>query len=179
MTSQRIGKYACLEIERRYLLKDVPADLALTGDGWRITDRYIPDTRLRLRCMESMAGEGSIFKLTQKYRASHQAVTEATITNMYLSEEEHNRLKALDARILQKVRRSYRVQSRDFSVDVFEGRHRGLILAELELEVTMPSNDVDLPSFILKEITNDPFFSGGNLAMMTDEEFRQGLRERI
>ena len=67
MSSKRIGKYACLEIERRYLLKDIPADLDVTGNGWRIIDRYLPDTRLRLRRMESRAGEGRIFKLTQKY----------------------------------------------------------------------------------------------------------------
>jgi len=26
-------------------------------------------------------------------------------------------------------------------------------------------------------VTDDPFFSGGNLAMMRDEEFRQGLSQ--
>jgi|GEM_PF-5831898 hypothetical protein len=31
MASQRIGKYACLEVECRYLLKTIPADPFFTG----------------------------------------------------------------------------------------------------------------------------------------------------
>ena len=46
MTSQRIGKYACLEIESRYLLRRIPDDLLEHPKGWLITDRYLPDTRL-------------------------------------------------------------------------------------------------------------------------------------
>jgi hypothetical protein len=30
-----------------------------------------------------------------------------------------------------------------------------------------------LPSFIIKDVTEDPFFTGGNLVTITDEEFRQ------
>lgn len=65
------------------------------------------------------------------------------------------------------------------SIDVFEGRHQGLILADMELEIKAGTDEFALPSFVLKDVTNDLFFTGGNLISLTDEEFRQGLLQRI
>ena len=179
MTSQRIGKYACLETERRYLLKDIPDDLLENTNGWLITDRYFPKTRLRLRHMKSISGHETIYKLTQKYRSETQNAYETTITNLYLTEAEYNLLKTLEAKIIKKTRYSYRVQKHNFSIDVFEGRHQGLILAEMELDNKVKADEFVLPSFALKDVTDDPFFTGGNLVTMTDEEFKLGLSQRI
>jgi hypothetical protein len=87
MSTQRIGKYACLEIERRYLLRQFPTDLAGRPPAWRITDHYVLPTRLRLRRMES--GETVHWKLGQKFRAPGQHPFEATITNLTLTEQEY------------------------------------------------------------------------------------------
>ena len=179
MTSQRIGKYACLEVECRYLLNKVPDELLENAQGWLITDRYLPNTRLRLRHMKSVTGKENIFKLTQKYRSEAQNAYETTLTNMYLTEAEYNHLEALEAKILKKRRYPYTVQNHSFSIDVFEGRHQGLILAEIELENKAEVSGFVLPSFVLKDVTDDPFFTGGNLVTMADEEFRQGLSQRI
>ena len=179
MTSQRIGKYACLETERRYLLRTVPDDLPANADGWHITDCYFPNTRLRLRNMKSIAGDENIHKLTQKYRSGTQNAYETTITNIYLTEAEYNFLQPLEAKIIRKRRYPYSAQNHNFSIDVFEGRHQGLILAEIELEEKSGLDEFVLPLFALKDVTEDLFFSGGNLAIMTDEGFRQGLSQRM
>lgn len=179
MTSQRIGKYACLEVECRYLLNKIPDDLLDNPKGWLITDRYLPNTRLRLRHMKSITGKEDIYKLTQKYRSKTQNAYETTITNMYLTEAEYNHFEALEAKTLTKRRYPYMMQNHAFSIDVFEGRHQGLILAEMELEHEAEVSEFVLPSFVLKEVTNDPFFTGGNLVTMTDAEFKQGLSQRI
>jgi hypothetical protein len=42
MTAQRIGKYACLEVECRYLLSSIPNGLLESQNYWLITDRYFP-----------------------------------------------------------------------------------------------------------------------------------------
>lgn len=179
MTSQRIGKYACLETERRYLLKNIPDDLLINTNGWLITDRYFPNTRLRLRQMNSVSGNATIYKLTQKYRSETQNAYETTITNLYLTEEEYNHLLSLDGTMIRKKRYPYRVQNDHFSIDVFEGRHQGLILAEMEFDGQSGLGESALPLFAIKEVTLDPFFTGGNLVTMTDEEFRQGLSQRL
>ena len=179
MTSQRIGKYACLETERRYLLKKFPDDLLDTTNGWLITDRYFPNTRLRLRHMKSISGKENIYKLTQKYRAESQNAYETTITNVYLTEAEYNFLEPLEAKIIKKKRYPYSAQNHNFSIDVFEGRHQGLILAEMEFERQSELGEFALALFALKDVTDDLFFTGGNLVTMTDEEFRQGLSQRL
>jgi CYTH domain-containing protein len=179
MTSQHIGKYACLEVECRFLLDRIPDGLLDNPKGWLITDRYLSNTRLRLRQMKSITGKEMIYKLTQKYRSEKQNAFETTITNIYLTKAEHNLLEALEAKILTKKRYSYKAQNRAFSIDVFEGRHKGLILAEMELDNKAEAGEFALPSFVLKEVTNDPFFTGGNLVTMTDAEFEHGLSERI
>ena len=178
MTSQRIGKYACLEVECRYLLNKMPDDLLGSSQGWLITDRYFSNTRLRLRHMQSLAGDEHIYKLTKKYHSETQNAYETIITNVYLTEAEYNLFEALEAKILKKKRYKYSLPSFALSIDVFEGRHQGLILAELEVEHKAEADKVVLPSFVLKDVTDDPFFTGGNLVTMTDEEFKQGLSQR-
>ena len=179
MASHRIGKYACLEVEHRYLLNNVPEDVLGNANGWLVTDRYFPNTRLRLRHMKSVSGNENIYKLTQKYRTESQNAYEATITNIYLTEAEYRFLESLEAKILQKKRYPSTLQNHSLSIDVFEGRHQGLILAEMELANKAEVDTFVLPSFVLKDVTDDPFFTGGNLVTMTDEEFRQGLSQRI
>ena len=179
MTTQHIGKYACLEVECRYLLNMIPDALLGVPKGWQITDRYFPNTRLRLRHMQSLSGDGNVYKLTQKYRSEAQNAYETTITNVYLTEAEYKRFEALEARILEKKRYPYTLQSYSLSIDVFEGRHQGLILAEMEVERKEVVDELALPSFILKDVTEDPFFTGGNLVTMMAEEFRQGLSQRL
>ena len=179
MTSLRIGKYACLEFERRYLVKKLPDDFVESENSWLITDSYFPNTRLRLRSMKSISGNEHLYKLTQKYRSETQNATETTITNIYLTEAEYNYFEPLEAKIIKKRRYPYRVHNHNFSIDVFEDRHQDLILAEKEFEEKPELDEFALPSFALKDVTDDPFFTGGNLAIMTDEEFRQGFRQRI
>jgi len=179
MASQRVGKYACLEVECRYLLNKIPEDLLDMPKGWLITDRYFPNTRLRLRHMQSLSGDEQIYKLTQKYRSETQNAYETIITNMYLTEAEYNHFEALEAKILKKKRYPYSLPDFSLSIDVFEGRHQGLILAEREVEQKAGVVELVLPSFVLKDITEDPFFTGGNLVSMTDEEFQQGLSQRL
>ena len=129
--------------------------------------------------MKSISTGEEILKLTQKYRSDTQSPSETTITNLYLTEAEFNLLEPLESKIIIKKRFPYRVQNLLYSIDVFEGRHQGLILAEMELESDPPGEENALPSFALNDVTEDPFFTGGNLVMMSDEEFRQGLTQRM
>jgi len=94
MTSQRVGKYACLEVECRYLVNMIPDGLLDDLNGWQITDRYLLNTRLRLRHMQLPSGEEHLYKLTQKYRSETQNAYETIITNMYLTRPNISTLKS-------------------------------------------------------------------------------------
>ena len=179
MSSQRIGKYACLEVESRYLLNKAPGTVLGDPNSWLITDRYFANTRLRLRHMKSVSKNEDIYKLTQKYRTETQNAYESIITNLYLTEAEYGLFESIEAKIIQKRRYPYTMPNYSLSIDVFEGRHQGLILAEMEMENKAEAEALVLPSFVLKDVTEDPFFAGGNLVTMRDEEFRQGLSQRL
>jgi CYTH domain-containing protein len=161
------------------LLNKIPDDLLDNPKGWLIIDRYLPNTRLRLRHMQSLSGDENIYKLTQKYRSETQNAYETTITNVYLNEAEYNLFAALDGKVLKKTRYPYTLSNYALSIDVFEGRHQGLILAEMEVEKKVGVDDLALPSVVIQDVTQDPFFTGGSLMTVTDEEFRQGLSHRL
>ena len=175
MSSQRVGKYACLEIERRYLLGSPPIGLSETAESWYIVDHYFLDTRLRLRRMSSVSGSEIIYKLGQKYRSATQDASKTTITNMYLTEEEYSFLEKLEGKVTEKKRFRHEVEGRIYSIDVFEGRHRGLVLAEIEFEMESELANISLPDFAIKDVTDDPFFTGGFLAGLLKHEFRERL----
>jgi hypothetical protein len=44
MSSQRIGKYACLELELRYLLRELPAELRGGEYNWHYTPAELATT---------------------------------------------------------------------------------------------------------------------------------------
>ena len=179
MSSKRLGKYACLELERRFLLRELPSDLAEQANGWFIVDRYIVDTRLRLRRMIEMESGQIVFKFGQKYRAPSQGGAETTLTNMYLDEKEYDGLSKLEAREVVKRRYRYVKDGLEYGVDVFEGELRGLILAEIECETEPECERLQTPSFALREVTDDIFFSGGFLAKLTRAEYEAGLAKRL
>lgn len=170
--SEPAGKYARFELERRFLVGLLPDDAGL-GDGWRIHDRYIENTQLRLRRIEPTGGGEAIFKLGQKHAPSPPDFSRTTITNMYLSAREYDVLAALPARELRKIRRLLRDHGRVFSVDAFEGELAGLVLAEVELETHAElSEPLDLPSWVIREVSDDARFTGGSLAAFDGERAR-------
>src|ERR671930_877139 len=114
--SQHAGKYARFELERRFLVEHLPEGIE-QGRGWRITDRYIKDTQLRLRRMEPIHGGHTIFKLGQKQAPSPPDFSRMTITNIYLSPSEYATLAELDALEIDKLRYPFEHAGRIFNID--------------------------------------------------------------
>lgn len=133
------------------------------GPASEIHDRYLLDTSLRLRRIESESGV--TFKLGQKIRRNEEDPGLVMITNIYLTEIEHAALTLLPGRELTKIRRLVDVGGSTFAIDEFSGRLAGLILAETELQAADPPRRP--PPGSVKEVTDDDRFSGGGLAFAT------------
>jgi CYTH domain-containing protein len=163
-------KYARIERERRFLLDRFPgADVVRVR---RITDRYLDGTRLRLR--EQIEGDGpAVYKLTQKVPARTGGAQQGSITNIYLAEEEFRLLAQLPAKMLRKVR--YSVPP--FGIDVFEGALEGLRLAEAEFDSDAEADALILPEYILREVTDDARFTGGQLVCASRADIEGWLTE--
>ena len=155
-------KYAHLERERRWLVdRDARPDIA-HHECLLIEDRYLDDTRFRLRRM-SKPGWSSC-KLTKKYEAEDPAIR--PIVTAYLSEAEFQLFHQLPSREIVKRRYRMVLDDRVWSLDLFEGGLAGLEVVESET-----SSDRDLvslvpPPWVEREITYDTRYQCGSLAQI-------------
>jgi hypothetical protein len=167
------GKYARPERERRFLLAKVPPDAT---DPHEIVDRYLVGTRLRVRTITS--AEGRVYKLGQKVRPDPADPGLVMHTTCYLSRAEYDVLAALPAHELRKTRRRASA-GRALSVDEFHDELEGLVLAEVDLELSEPADGpFRPPDYCLAEVTADERFTGGQLAV-TDRATLLGLLEVV
>jgi CYTH domain-containing protein len=175
--SEHAGKYARFELERRFLVGCVPEGIA-EDRGWRISDRYIKNTHLRLRRMEPIHGGEIIFKLGQKQVPSPPDFSRMTITNIYLSPGEYAVFAGLEALELHKLRHSIEHDDRMFSVDVFNDHLTGLVLAEVGFETRHEMDQpFDLPAWVIREVSGDIRFTGGALANLTADQAAGLIRQ--
>ena len=175
--SEQAGKYARFELERRFLVEHLPEGIE-HEHGWRITDRYVKNTHLRLRRMEPIHGGDTIFKLGQKQVPLPPDFGRMTITNIYLSPAEYTVLLNLEALELHKRRYPFARDDRTFSIDVFDGTLSGLALAETSFDtIEEIDQPLDLPSWLGPEVSRDSRFTGGALASLTPEQAAELLRQ--
>ena len=161
-------KYGRVEAERRFLVAEFPASLAFDR-RYRIEDRYISQSRLRLRRMEDADGAVA-YKLARKLPPHGPG--QGVMGNLYLDEGEYRLLKGLDAQVIKKTRH----YSGSWGVDVFEGELKGLILAESEAENEAALRELVPPFAVVREVTESVFFTGGRLAGVTAETLAEVLR---
>jgi len=159
------NKYARPEYERRFLLKTLPADLD-ESQFVRIVDHYVKGTRLRLRRLER-PGAGIVeYKFAVKFADASLPDGCIALTNLYLTAAEYDYLRPfVGADSIVKRRYPYMHNGWLYDIDVFEGAQDGLILAEIELETADEFRGFPPPEFAARDVTADPFFTGGNLAM--------------
>lgn len=165
------SKYARVEIERRFLLAGVPDDAEISAVR-EIDDRYLDETRLRLRRMAQVGGSTQL-KLTQKIPAPDGRARRGALTTMYLCESEHAAFARLPAAALRKSRLSIA----PYAVDVFHGELEGLHLAEAEFTTVEDAAALVPADFCHAEVTADRRFTGGELARASGEQVRAWARE--
>lgn len=157
-----MSRYAVIERERRFLLAQLPVDLN-QAQFTLIEDVYVNNTRLRLRKMTAPDGAVLDLKFGHKFVAADQPAHHTTMTNFYLNEAEFALLSTLSGRRLVKKRFRYPWHGRIFSIDQFQHELDGLILAEIEALTDEDLTAVLVPEFALREVTDDLFFTGGEL----------------
>lgn len=168
-----LPKYAKLENERRFLVeRSAGLDLERLGSSL-IEDIYIDNTRLRLRKVTPAKGEAASYKLCKKYPSSDPY--SGAIVNTYLSAEEHAVFCKLPGRHIVKRRHYTTFEGHPFGIDVFQRKLAGLVLCEVEASTRQAVCDIQFPSWAVAEVTEDPFFSGGNLCSIERDELLRKL----
>lgn len=168
-------KYTRVEYERRFLVA--------SDSGWEknvesysklFEDIYLSNTRLRLRVLTDSDSDRRIIKLTKKEPSDSPFFR--TISRILLSQDEYDLLGRLDGRRITKVRHYCSGQDRTFSIDVFRGELNGLILSEVESDDLEDLMSIEPPHFTTAEVTEDPFFDGGNLSRVSRRELLAKLK---
>ena len=172
------SRYARVERERRYLLRELPPGLKLSDPHTQITDNYVTGTRLRLRKVRDPRTNEWTLKLTQKHTPSPPDFSRTLITNMYLSPYEYEVLSVFEGNELRKNRYPFEHGGRLYAVDVFLGHLRGLVLAETDFESDEELDAFARPSFAHADVTRDELFTGARLVELTAEEIRGALAGR-
>jgi CYTH domain-containing protein len=85
------------------------------------------------------------------------------MTNLYLSVDEFNALKSIPHMFIKKTRHHTIIGKNRWAVDVFEGELTGLVMAEIECDSLEALMSIEPPEWAKEEVTQDPFFTGGNL----------------
>ena len=173
------SKYARVERERRYLLKDLPEGLTRADHHLQITDNYITGTRLRIRKVRDPKTNKWVVKFTQKFAPNPKDFSRTIITNTYLSAIEAETLSMFDANEIRKNRYKFEFAGRTFSVDMFLGDLFGLVLAETAFESDEEMEEFPPPSFALAEVTNDELFTGGKLSELSFADIQREIKRSI
>jgi CYTH domain-containing protein len=154
-------EYIAVERERRWLCRAVPQARIVKTEI--ITDIYVSGTRLRLREARPVAGGAAMLRLSRKADAD---ASTRLITSIYLPEDEFAVLKAaLKGPRIEKLRhRLAPLPGIELTIDEFRGPLDGLILAEAQFDTDDSMAAFAMPDFALREVTDDPCFTGVRLA---------------
>jgi CYTH domain-containing protein len=172
------SKYARIERERKFLLRDLPEPLTRASTHVQIWDNYITNTRLRLRKIRVPQTKEYILKLTQKFAPAPPDFSRTIITNTYLTPYEYEVLSVFEGNEIRKNRYPYEFEGRAYGVDVFLGALWGLILAETSFETDEEMEGFGVPPFAVRDVTNDEMFTGAELVGRSADEIREELKRR-
>ena len=152
-----------IEIERKYLV---------AGDGWR----DLVKTTQQLRQGYLTAGSGVTVRIRTVDDRTGYLTIKSGGSALARAEFEYE-IPVTDARQMlgysrgaqiEKIRHSLDLPGGDWVIDEFQGRHTGLMIAEVELQ--SPTGTLDLPDWIGDEVTGDPQYYNSSLAMLVGGE---------
>lgn len=169
-----------LEIEKRFLVSKDKVEhlksLIVPGSKVIMNDVYIPNGNahkdLRLR------QKGDKYMLTRKRPIKDGDLTTMLETTIELSKYEFDALSNSIESNVEKERYTINISNWTGELDIFTGRHAGLVIVEFEFQ-----NEADLADFEqnmnlnLVDITNIEWLAGGRLAEINAETLKQKISE--
>ena len=146
------------EIERKFLVRKLPADLA-TYPSTEISQGYLVSTddglQVRLRKKSDQ------YSLTYK-RGLGNVREEREVK---LTAEQFSALwPATEGKRLIKTRSEIPFGNRVVEIDLYGGKHEGLVVAEVEFEDEQSAIDFQPPDWLGDDVTADPRYSNQLLA---------------
>lgn len=154
------GDAHMIELEKTYLAKFVPKDLA-NCDHSEMLDVYLPvaslHPHLRLR------KRGNILEMTKKTLVNQNDSSSQLEQTIKLAQDEFDALVQVDGKRVRKVRHYLKQDGRTMEIDVFQDALAGLVLVDVEFDSVEEKDNFQMPDFCLVEVTQENFLAGGML----------------
>ena len=145
-----------LEIERKFLVKNAVRDVLNTIQPIQIRQSYLVNEKFK--SVRIRIADDSAF-LTIKNAAI--GITRKEFEYEIPKNEAEDIIRTFDLKVLTKERYQIMYKSKLWEVDVFAGRLKGLVLAEIELNAE--DENIQLPEWIDIEVTHDASYFNANL----------------
>lgn len=144
------------EIERKFLV---------SGDGWksgvessaRLQQGYLSTSAKATVRVRIYDDREAVLTLKGKTEGISRAEFEYAIP----LEDARELMEMARPNIIEKRRHKVPFAAHVWEVDVFEGQHEGLVLAEVEMQAA--DEHVDLPAWIGREVSNDDRYANASL----------------
>lgn len=146
------------EIERKFRVKNTTF-LQETTSKFKIVQGYLnsnPDRTVRIRLKENKAF------ITIKGKSNDAGTTRFEWEKEINYTEAEQLIQLCEDFIIEKIRYEVTYLNQLFEIDIFEGKNKGLIIAEIELE--SPHQKVVFPDWLGKEVTGDVRFYNAYLS---------------
>lgn len=138
-----------LEIERKYKAKNTTF-LNETKISFKINQGYLNSSAERTVRVRTKDNKGFI---TVKGKSNLSGTTRFEWEKEIPFNEALELLKLCEDYIIEKTRHIVIHKNKTFEIDVFEGKNKGLIIIEVELE--NENEKIELPEWISEEVTGD------------------------
>ncbi len=174
------------EFRRVFLLADLPAPLTRASEHLQIFDNYIENTRLRLRSIRVPRAKEWFWILQQLNQINPTDLSGWEVSEIHLSEAEHQALESFEGREVRKNERvetnelrfnrySFPINDKPVTIDFFLNPLWGLILAKVFFQTIEEMHAFSAPDFFLQEVTQNKIFLGLNLVGKTFAETRKAM----
>ena len=145
-----------VEIERKFLVDKKKWDAVKVKNGVEIIQGYLhkePKLTVRIR----IKGEDGFITLKGKTVGISRSEFEYRIPKA----EAHEMIKTFCDKFIHKTRFTLTLGNKVWEIDEFISPNKGLVLAEVEL--TNEQEEIDLPNWVTKEVSDNPNYFNANM----------------
>ncbi len=151
------------ELRRVFLIQDLPEPLTRASSHLQIFDNYIEKTRLRLRSVRVPETKKWSWILEHRFLPDENDLSMWKVAEMFLNEAEYHVFEQFEGREIRKNRYYYALCDNQLELDVFIGKLWGLNTAKVVFDSIEELQNFEIPSFAIREVTNNHFFVNENL----------------
>jgi len=165
-----------IELEKTYLLKYLPADLA-NFPFKEYIDIYLP-TIAEHPCLR-IRQKGQEYEITKKYPVQGKDSSKQYEFTISLTKDEFLEFAAnIQGKRARKLRYLYKYNNIPAEIDIYQDKLLGLIIADFEFKTLMEMENFTMPEFCLIEVSQDKTMAGGMIVGKSYQDLKLFLDKK-